>query len=776
MTKYRFCYVAIPTKLTEDQKACLQSFSFPDMDFRKNDVEDPIDKTCAWILNHRIYLRWLDEHRGLLWLKGKPGAGKSTLLRYALRQQKDQDMLIVASFFFHGRGAPIQKSLLGFFRSLLFQILQHIPSLLSSCSAMFKRKRDTQGTVDKDWKWQASELQNLFILYITNAMETHSVEIFVDALDECGEETATYLVDFLQRLIDELPQTKASLRICFSCRHYPLVALENGLDICVEDENQDDIQIYVRHKLEAGIRDKIMLEKLQENILQRSLNVFQWVVLVVPGVILLYKKGKSFLSIQKVLEKIPTKLNELYQELLHGIDDNEKPQSLQLMQWICFALRPLSLRELRFALAVDAQTPHDSLAKCQAAEEFAYTDEEMEKRINDLSKGLAEVKKQDQEQVAQFIHQSVSDYLIQDGLNVLTNNTVTDDVVGWAHFRLSRSCILYATMKEIVGSSSILPVTWRERIGTLGTTSKRRNAWMSVEAEFPFLRYSVTSWVAYAKEMEKRHISQRDLFDFFSQSSGDNLQALIRVHSGLNNFRGRYLVPGQTLLHIASIFGFYDVVSAILDTDESVLNSKTPFGISRTSNALLMVVHNGNEAVVKLLLAQRGIAPTLADCYGETPLHKGARFGRAGIVKMLLARKDIAPNLRDNDHRTPLYLAATCGHLETVRLLLARNDIEIEPRSRRLGYRAPESPIAGAKRKDYEEFCKFLGHQVPEGPIEAAKQYRHEEIAKILEARLHQQQQQRSIDLGNWLSTQLYSLAVPFRASHKDGEKEDEKD
>lgn len=110
------------------------------------------------------------------------------------------------------------------------------------------------------------------------------------------------------------------------------MALENGLEICVEDENREDIDIFVCKKLKNGIKDKSLARNLQADILQRSQNVFQWVVLVVPQVILLYKKGKSGKFIRKVLQKIPIELNELHHQLLQGIDDNDKRQSLQLMQ------------------------------------------------------------------------------------------------------------------------------------------------------------------------------------------------------------------------------------------------------------------------------------------------------------------------------------------------------------------------------------------------------------------------------------------------------------
>lgn len=694
------------------------------MDFRENDMIDPIEKTCAWLLKHGVYLRWLNEHRGLLWLKGKPGAGKSTLLRYALKQQKTQDMLVIASFFVHGRGAPIQKNREGLFRSLLFQILQRIPDSLSSHSTWFKSKCDTQGKVEEKWQWQANKLQDLFKTYVTNAIEKYSLQIFIDALDECGEDVAIDLVDFFRQLMDELPHTKASFRVCFSCRHYPLVALENGLEICVEDQNREDIEIYVRNKIENGIQDKVMSKKLQKDILQKSLNVFQWVVLVVPQIILLYKKGKSLISIGRALRTIPTKLNELYQEVLRGIDESEKPQSLQLMQWICFALRPLSLDELRFAIAVDADTPHDSLSKCKATEEYAYTNEEMQKRINDLSKGLAEVREYDNKKIAQFVHQSVSDYLIEGGLNILTNKTVSEDVLGPAHFRLSRSCIRYLIMKEIVGAFSI-----------------QQHEWSSVGNEFPFLRYAVTSWVAHAEYVEKAHIPQRDLLKIFNQRAGDNFRAWVQMYRQLEGFSPTCPDIGETLLHIASKYGFCDCVGAILDTDDAEPNARD----MGDRTPLWVAAANGHETVVKLLLAQKNIAPNLADSLGSTPLHSAAMSGHVEVVQLLLARNDVNPNSINVVDCTPLQIAASHGHVEIVKLLLAREDIDPNlashqdetPHSLAALFRRVEIVKLLLCRKDIEVQVKTQSY---ENLMQTVKQKGYKEVLELLEsARLNRQ-------------------------------------
>src|SRR5271155_3673319 len=138
---------------------------------RRNEIKDEASDTCAWLLRHPSYSTWLGQHQGLLWIKGKPGAGKSTLLKYALRelsrelkQQLSPKKLVVASFFFHGRGLDIQKTPLGLFRSLLHQILSQIPDWLSEFSSIYKERCETKEKPGEEWKWHERELQD-FLKY-----------------------------------------------------------------------------------------------------------------------------------------------------------------------------------------------------------------------------------------------------------------------------------------------------------------------------------------------------------------------------------------------------------------------------------------------------------------------------------------------------------------------------------------------------------------------------------------------------------------------------------
>lgn len=85
------------------------------------------------------------------------------------------------------------------------------------------------------------------------------------------------------------------------------------------------------------------------------------------------------------------------------------------------------MKELRFAIAVGARPPHNLPSQFQATKEYADTEEELERKINDFTKGLTEVKAHGDKHVAQFVHQFVSDYLIQSGLNILTDETEPAD-------------------------------------------------------------------------------------------------------------------------------------------------------------------------------------------------------------------------------------------------------------------------------------------------------------------------------------------------------------
>src|SRR3569833_796967 len=103
-------------------------------------------------------------------------------------------------------------------------------------------------------------------------------------------------------------------------------------------------------------------------------------------------------------------------------------------------------------MIVDADCPYRSSQQCQEAEDYTDDNDTMERRLKTLSHGLAEAIPSTKRQAVQFIHQSVKDFFVENGLSALGGNAelagTEVDLVGFAQFRLSRSCIRNKTKEK----------------------------------------------------------------------------------------------------------------------------------------------------------------------------------------------------------------------------------------------------------------------------------------------------------------------------------------
>ncbi|RDW87439.1 hypothetical protein BP5796_03133 [Coleophoma crateriformis] len=429
--------------------------------------------------------RWADKKRELLWISGNPGAGKSTLLKYALQRTSQavpgiQEKALVLSFFFHGRGHKLQKTTLGFYRSILHQTLTQAPSVAADLVQDYKKNCETKGKPGEKWDWHQAELQDFFKKLLVKASGKHPIQIFVDALDECGETIARDLVNQFQDLIEQYsPESTLNFHICFTCRHYPIITIEFGEEICVEQENKDDIATYVRSRLRD---DSLMKSEIRDIIIRNASGIFQWARLVVDQVENMYTDGEKPQKIKEKLRSIPKDLRSLYKTLFEGVlqDEETRETTLVFVEWILFATRPLSLDELRFATAITPTLQYTSLQRCRDEGVLIDNNNDFERRIRKMTRGLAEVRDQAGQSTVQFIHQSVNDFLVETGLQILyMDNWQSFDLArGKAHYHLSRSCIRYIDMKEMAYFDSVELATPRICYEFMGSThSKRRKEW-----------------------------------------------------------------------------------------------------------------------------------------------------------------------------------------------------------------------------------------------------------------------------------------------------------
>ena len=541
-------------------------------------------------------------------------------------------------FFFHGRGTALQKTPIGMYRSLLHQLYDRAPLIRSTVRASYLEKTPF-GKVGTDWDWQHKELEQLFTNALLHAGQSRTITIFVDALDEAGSLIASRLAEYFHHLNGKLVAAKCAAKIVISCRHYPIVAVRS-LDICVENENNEDIRKYVNHKLiiETVAPDPSAIsidegEELVGTIVERSRGVWQWARLVTQVIIDLYHQGESMIYINEKLNSVPEGLGEVYEHILKKvIETRNRRRTLHLMQWVCLAERPLSVTELRFAIASDDAY----IGKTgDFYKDFSETDVRMEKLILSLSGGLVEVKHHEARTTVQFIHQSVNDFLRSSGLNYLVTSStqVTKDgkdltsmtarVIGQSQDRLCKSCINYLRLEEVI---------------QFATSTSARQSYYSNQYEdklkntLPFGDYATKHWFLHAEKAENFGFEQQHLVEKLGSPPGPAFLSWLQLYQQMSPYVSRYPSNSSTLLHIASASNLRSVVR-ILGNDTL----------------------NVNEG----------------DSSGRTPLHYAAQWGHEELTNMLL-EAGAKVHVKDHDENTPLVGAAGNGHDKIVEVILKR--------------------------------------------------------------------------------------------------------
>jgi len=480
-------------EFTTAEKAFLHSLWYPSINDRRYAIERPAEKTCSWLFQHKSYLDWLndrdrDTHHGLLWLKGHPGTGKSVIMKEAFRRAalSEADTGYCATFFFNAKGNQLEQSPTGVFLSLLYQLLPKYRGYLQSLSARWENETIlTPNGADKEGKsllqswtsaelgallqsWTSAELEALFESLVQKS--TKRTLIFVDALDECDQpESQAY---FWRRITKWAHDKGIPLSVCLSSRHFPTIAIADCLEIVLESHNNQGIASYVTQRFQLAAA-KPKWEPLRNKILQRSAGVFLWAVLVVDDVLRKWNEGRSTIFLLKEIDTVPKALGNLFSRILSSLRPEERPLTVRLFQWAIYAVRPLRLHEWHHVLAFIREPTPPSVREWRESPYYTEDDEQLERQIRSISKGLIEVRKPRESQddgleatslhagagsldfdhgetrVVQVIHESVRQYFLYgNGFESL------DPSLKWktgdhAHVSIMLTCLDYIMIKEL---------------------------------------------------------------------------------------------------------------------------------------------------------------------------------------------------------------------------------------------------------------------------------------------------------------------------------------
>ena len=170
------------------------------------------------------------------------------------------------------------------------------------------------------------------------------------------------LLDQLQDLFLSLSSTRSIKLLITSRPHIPVESVFQDVSIIplAAHNLQNDIVAFVQTEVDKLEFADTLGDEVQKFLIHRAKGMFLWVSLIVDDL----KKSTNTTprAIKKKLESLPPDLPGVYMNILEKIPTKDQAAAETILQWVVWAIRPLTLEELRIAIAI---LPHRSLSSMQ---------------------------------------------------------------------------------------------------------------------------------------------------------------------------------------------------------------------------------------------------------------------------------------------------------------------------------------------------------------------------------------------------------------------------
>ena len=358
-------------------------------------------------------------------------------------------------------------------------------------------------------------------------------------------------------------------------------------------------------------------------------------------------------GLRKALHSLPTTLEETYDRILLSIRRESRRDVVELLQWLAFSVRPLTLLEMGEVFAIDRdkhrfdpdrrpRKPRAILGVCSSLVKVSYTDNYGTVSVCEFG-------------TLSLAHLSVKEYLISEQIrNSPLSYYHLDEKL--ANSAISCDCLLYLLQFDTVDC--------------LCNES---------EASISFGRYAAGFWITHARSGDG--VIQNNVQELVTRllsSSGihfNNWITLFDVDHGFgsDSLETSYDVPRP--LYYASLLGLGQIAI------ELVLSSSADVNIAggQYGSALVSASAFGHKEVVQILL-ENGADVNIAGGHYCSALVSASAFGHKEVVQMLLENgADV--NNAGGHYRSALESASAFGHKEIVQMLLENGaDVNIAGR------------------------------------------------------------------------------------------------
>ncbi|GFF68863.1 hypothetical protein IFM62136_07417 [Aspergillus lentulus] len=357
----------------------------------------------------------------------------------------------------------------------------------------------------------------------------------------------------------------------------------------------------------------------------------------------------------KALQALPRGLHSLYQKLLNaafkGEDENDRRVIKEMLDFVAFARRPLTLMEMAEACRLYVDKDMDS--RLQFTREFI-----------DLCRLLIVI----DNGYVRLLHSSVQDFLI---LEIREINAMK------ANHMLSCRCIETILQKCQPGVDE-----------------------SEFDSEKGFLGYSVLHWPEHARLSQTEFAIREEHKEFFQIQHG-TWSSWLYYYDYLKRTLWEALGPGLAPIHVAAHWGILPLMSSQLPAS---LENKDFRGQSP-----LLIAAQTVQIEAMHLLVESGSCVDSLNSYHENVLHvacQNSQYNNCAMTKFLLDR-GTSPYVCDKDNMTP-FLYAIGHQKETIARVFLQNGFDVNFRIQRhcwtgqmlnsiISYEMDESPEQNSK-------------------------------------------------------------------------------
>ncbi|MCJ1465478.1 hypothetical protein MMC07_004096 [Pseudocyphellaria aurata] len=308
--------------------------------------------TGTWLVKSPMLSRWLIERNSILWLNGFAGSGKSvlcsTVIQFALRHRRSDSSVGIAFFYFTFNDDS-KRDESGMLRALLLQLSGQLQDGEKDLTRLRHSYKD-------------SLPPSLGLIECLRRMiqRFHHVYIALDGLDESPRDEPR------EKVLDTLNDIRSwrihGLHLFLTSRDEPDIRdsldLSNEQQVIMRNEGLDkDIADFISGRLDTDRRLQKWLpyrEIIQETLTKRAKGVFRWVQCQFKT---LQSCPRSEDHLNHLLDSLPQSLDETYERMLCNIDPCLIEDARRILTLLCFAARPLTVRELIDGVAVRISNP-----------------------------------------------------------------------------------------------------------------------------------------------------------------------------------------------------------------------------------------------------------------------------------------------------------------------------------------------------------------------------------------------------------------------------------